>query len=72
MAKPDGTDQRDFTVSIVDWESAGWYPCYWEYFNAFLAFTWDNDWPFQAIQAIDAWPAETAMMKMVYQDLWFY
>lgn len=23
-----------FQVSLVDWETAGWYPCYWEYFIA--------------------------------------
>lgn len=64
------TDNKDFVVSILDWESAGWYPCYWEYFSAFLAFVWDNDWPTQVVQAVDAWPAETAMMKLIHQHLW--
>lgn len=26
-----------FRVSLVDWEAAGWYPCYWEYFVAIFA-----------------------------------
>jgi hypothetical protein len=37
-------DQKEFRVSLVDWESAGWYPVYWEYFVAFLSFTWNDDW----------------------------
>ena len=34
---------RTFAVAIVDWEDAGWYPSYWEYFAAFVGFRWDDD-----------------------------
>ncbi|ELR05846.1 hypothetical protein VC83_09000 [Pseudogymnoascus destructans] len=61
---------KDYDVSIVDWESAGWYPSYWEYVAAFFAFTWDSDWSNRVADIVDAWPAEAAMMKMIYQDLW--
>lgn len=27
--------QKDFHISLVDWESASWYPVYWEYSAAF-------------------------------------
>ncbi|MFW9792593.1 hypothetical protein, partial [Brucella melitensis] len=37
-------DGKQFHVSLVDWESAGWYPVYWEYFAAFLSFKWNDDW----------------------------
>jgi hypothetical protein len=63
-------DEKEFRVSLVDWESAGWYPVYWEYFAAFLAFQWDDDWCSEITQVIEAWPAETAMLKMIHQDLW--
>ncbi|KAG4443999.1 hypothetical protein IFR05_000518 [Cadophora sp. M221] len=68
------TDEKDegcLSVKLVDWESAGWYPMYWEYVAAFFAFKWDDDWCTRVSYIIDAWPAETAMMKMIYQDLWF-
>ncbi|KAF4633569.1 hypothetical protein G7Y89_g4551 [Cudoniella acicularis] len=62
--------ERGFGVSLVDWESAGWYPVYWEYFAAFIAFKWNDDWCSRMVGIIDAWPAEAVMMKMIHQDLW--
>lgn len=62
-------DGKGFRVSLVDWESAGWYPVYWEYFAAFLAFKWDDDWCNRVTEIVDGWPSETAMMKMIYQEL---
>jgi hypothetical protein len=52
-------------VLIVDWEVAGWYPSYWEYAAAF-AFKWEDGW-LERVEEVDAW---SAMIKMVYQDLW--
>ncbi|RDL38458.1 Uncharacterized protein BP5553_02798 [Venustampulla echinocandica] len=63
-------DRKQFHVSLVDWESAGWYPVYWEHFAAFFALKWDDDWCCKVGDVIDGWPAETAMMEMIYQDLW--
>ncbi|PVH83758.1 kinase-like protein [Cadophora sp. DSE1049] len=63
-------NEREFRVRLVDWESAGWYPAYWEYVAAFFAFKWDDDWCVKVAEIIDAWPAEAAMMKLIYQDLW--
>ena len=62
--------EETHVVSIVDWEVAGWYPSYWEYAAAFFAFKWEDDWLERVEEVIDAWSAETAMIKMVYQDLW--
>ncbi len=39
-----GQKQIDYKVTIIDWEDAGWYPSYWEYFAAFTGFRWDDDW----------------------------
>lgn len=63
--------RSSFKVSIVDWETAGWYPCWWEYVAAFFAFRWEDDWPKRVAEAVDAWPAEAALMRMIYQDLFF-
>jgi len=63
-------DEKEFRVSLVDWESAGWYPVYWEYFAAFLSLKWNDDWCSKVVEVVDAWPAEAAMMKMIHQDLW--
>ncbi|ESZ95444.1 phosphotransferase enzyme family protein [Sclerotinia borealis F-4128] len=63
-------DERDFHVSLIDWESAGWYPIWWEYFVAFIAFKWQDDWCRKVIKVVNAWPAEIALMRMVYYDWW--
>jgi thiamine kinase-like enzyme len=66
VEKVSGSDGKtDYRVWLVDWEASGWYPVYWEYFNAFLGFSWDDDWCSKVVQAVDAWPAETAMLKMI-------
>jgi hypothetical protein len=65
-----GSDKKQFNISIVDWESSGWYPAYWEYFVAFISLKWDDDWCSKVADVLDIWPAEAAMMKLIYQDLW--
>lgn len=62
---------RAFAVTLVDWEDAGWYPDYWEYFVAFTAFRWGDDWCRRVEDIITPWPSETAFMKMVHGDLFF-
>lgn len=65
-----GSEKIDYKVTLVDWESAGWYPVYWEYFAAFLSLKWNDDWCSKLVQVVDPWPAEAAMLKLIYQDLW--
>lgn len=31
-------EEKDFRVSLVDWEVAGWYSSYWEYVHASFCF----------------------------------
>ncbi|KAF3484111.1 ATP-dependent DNA helicase [Arthroderma uncinatum] len=43
----DGTSSRDekkYEVTLIDWETSGWYPSYWEYSMAALSTRWDDDW----------------------------
>ena len=60
-----------FDPYIIDWEDAGWYPEYWEYFAAFAGFRWEHDWCKRFTEFVTAWPAEAVMMKMIYTDLFF-
>lgn len=61
---------KPFRIALVDWEDAGWYPEYWEYFSAFASFRWDDDWCDRVEDFITACPAETSIMMMIYADLW--
>lgn len=60
-----------FDIAIVDWEEAGWYPSYWEYCCVFVAFEWRDDWPMRLEQIVDPYPGEAAVVKMLYQDLFY-
>lgn len=62
---------RSCKVALVDWESAGFYPEYWEYFAAFVAFRWNDDWSTRFEDFLDAYPAATTMMTMLYKELFF-
>ncbi|BDD57420.1 hypothetical protein MAP00_002783 [Monascus purpureus] len=66
-----GLPTESFEVALIDWEDAGWYPCYWEYCVIFVAFNWQDDWLMRAEEILHPWPSEAAMLRMLYQDLWF-
>jgi thiamine kinase-like enzyme len=61
----------DFDVGIIDWEDAGWFPCYWEYFIAFINLLWDDDWPEWIEHILSPYLSEAAVMKMVYNEIVF-
>ena len=61
----------DYEVAIIDWEDAGWYPSYWEYASVAIAFQWDDDWPAKFEEFISPWPAETALTKWLYHEIFF-
>lgn len=65
---------RQFDVTLVDWEMAGWLPDYWEYFCASLMFLlvgWDgeDDWCWQAGRFLPVFLAETAVMREFDKDM---
>ncbi|KAF1960488.1 hypothetical protein CC80DRAFT_589899 [Byssothecium circinans] len=59
------------SVAIVDWKYAGWYPSYWEYCLGFSTALWVDDWPKRLEDIIAPWPRETAVFRMLYQELYF-
>lgn len=58
-------------AAIIDWESSGWYPLYWEYAYIFLLFQWVDDWPASVEEILGPWPLEAAPMRFVHVDLEF-
>ncbi|KAL6240225.1 hypothetical protein RBB50_012885 [Rhinocladiella similis] len=65
------TGFENVRVVLLDWEVAGWYPSYWEYVAAFIAFIWDDDWPKRVEDFLPVNVAAAAMFKLIHQDLWF-
>ncbi|WEW60029.1 hypothetical protein PRK78_005512 [Emydomyces testavorans] len=63
--------ERSFDVMLVDWESAGWCPDFWEIFCASsspLFLSWDDDWCWRIHEFLQVWPAEMAIMRMIDKD----
>lgn len=63
--------ERSFDVVLIDWEHAGWYPNFWEFFCAsspFIFAYWEEDCCWRAQEFLEVWPAEMAMMRMVDKD----
>lgn len=62
---------QGLTVSLIDWEEAGWFPAYWEYFMALQGVQWDDDWSERIEEITEPWLSEAAVMRMVHQDIIF-
>lgn len=69
---PQSSAKHYVVSAIVDWETAGWYPAYWEYAAAFALLVWSDDWPESLEAIIDPWLLEAAMLRLVHQDLEFW
>ncbi|KAF9773222.1 hypothetical protein IL306_008995 [Fusarium sp. DS 682] len=53
----------DEVVGIIDWEFAGWYPCYWEYTSAWCGNPLLQEWQEAITEFLDTYPAELEMEK---------
>ncbi|KKZ60746.1 hypothetical protein EMCG_04595 [[Emmonsia] crescens] len=62
---------RSFDVVLVDWEAAGWYPDFWEFFCAAsspLFLSWEDDWCWRIHEFLEVWAAEMATMLLIKKD----
>ncbi|KAL9615667.1 MAG: hypothetical protein Q9160_009347 [Pyrenula sp. 1 TL-2023] len=67
--KIDQSDLEKLEVVLIDWESAGWYPSYWEYAIAIYASgRWDDDWSIWVESFLVPAYAEFAMTSLYLQD----
>lgn len=66
------TNEAEYEVAaLVDWETAGWYPSYWEYTHIFPLLQWIDDWPEYVENILDPLPLEGAMIWFVFNILEF-
>jgi hypothetical protein len=62
---------QGLTISLIDWEDAGWFPCYWEYFTALQCVQWDDDWSQRIEEITEPWLGEAAVMHLLHRDIIF-
>ena len=55
--------QGDKVVGIVDWETSGWYPSYWEYTTAWRVNPQNGFWQAEVDKFLDPFPQELEMEK---------
>ena len=63
------SSDEDFDLVLLDWENAGWYPNYFEYFVCFTGFGWEDDWPQLIETCLDPFPIEALMLMPLYTDI---
>ena len=61
--------ERYCVRAIVDWETAGWYPEYWEYGINVALSPWNMDWIEALEKMTGPFPLQAAMLHMVREDL---
>ena len=57
----------DDVVGIVDWETAGWWPSYWEYTTASTVAPGDEFWREEIDKFLEPYPEELAMERIRLQ-----
>ncbi len=56
--------QGDKVVAILDWETAGWYPCYWEYTTASNVNPQNTFWRDEIVKFVEPYPRELEMEQL--------
>lgn len=64
-------DISTMRITIIDWETAGWYPSYWEYAKAMFACgRFEDDWGYWLDQILRPYLSEYAFMYILMTELW--
>lgn len=56
--------EGDTITGIIDWETAGWYPCYWEYTTACQVNIRNSFWREEVDKFLEPWPNELKMEEL--------
>lgn len=63
----------DNVVGIIDWETAGWYPSYWEYTTALNKNPYNRFWQKEMAEVLEPRPKDLAMEEVrdrYFGDIW--
>ncbi|KAF7590395.1 hypothetical protein BBP40_002896 [Aspergillus hancockii] len=67
----DRDGRPEFRITLLDWESAGWYPEFWEFCNATIACRFKPGWLELVPDILDQYPVEFFMMQVVYSSVFY-
>ncbi|KAK3370802.1 phosphotransferase enzyme family protein [Lasiosphaeria ovina] len=58
-------------IVLIDWESSGWLPSYWEYAVAMISEgDWRNNWHEYVADALDEYHNEYLWLSTIFRELW--
>lgn len=60
-----------FTISLIDWETSGWYPEYWEYCMSLMMARFRPDWTGMVDQILPLPGHEYTLMQMIFHILYY-
>ncbi|KAL9110518.1 MAG: hypothetical protein Q9227_004876 [Pyrenula ochraceoflavens] len=64
-------DLENLEMKIIDWESAGWYPSYWDYSRAvFACGPWEDDWSVWIDRFLEPAFNECAWTMIYLEECW--
>lgn len=61
----------EFAVKLIDWEIAGWYPEYWEYYSSTVACRWKPDWLEAVVQILNPYRTEYLLMQAIHSTVYY-
>ncbi|KAL4935219.1 hypothetical protein BDV06DRAFT_229026 [Aspergillus oleicola] len=67
----DRDGRPEFRITLLDWESAGWYPEFWDFCNATIACRYKPDWLELVPDILDQYAVEFLMMRVVYSSVFY-
>lgn len=65
-----GCDVPMYEVTLIDWETSGWLPSYWDYSMAALSTRWDDDWGGYLVKVLEPFDCELPWVQMLFLELW--
>nr|POE77836.1 inositol phosphoceramide mannosyltransferase 3 [Quercus suber] len=61
---------RDKLVGMIDWETCGWYPEYWEFAKCFCVAGWPKDWPNFVSKHLQPYYCQWLLYDMIKRHVW--
>lgn len=60
-----------FRITLLDWESAGWYPEFWDFCNAAIACRSKPNWLELVPAILEQYPVGFLVMQVVYSSVFY-
>ncbi|CAK4025435.1 Hypothetical predicted protein [Lecanosticta acicola] len=69
-ADADANASSKWRITILDWQTSGWYPSSWEYSCTVRATRWQDDWAVWIEKVLDPYYAVSAWLQDIRLELW--